>query len=342
VHLFDPETTALRVLDSSPAIYTNLTWRRDSLDLAAFRARTDEQRDGSAEVVLTWTGIGTPQERQRTYDSANDPSFPQEMRIVSYRRPSWSDDGGALFLGIAHWDRKPPAAPRGSGGGSGSGGDEASNDKPAADEPASVDIWRWADIMVQPRQKLSATADRRRNMLGAWRLETGAFLQLGKDPVNELVTPIRRTNSALVAEWSKYAMDRTIGRPTADLFIQDVLTGARTRLKENVADRYVQVSPGGKYLLYLENDHFWTIDLTTRATVNITRNTSTSFIDTESDASSKQKPPFGVAGWTKDDQAVLLYDKFDLWQISPDGSKALKLTPGAAEQTRYRLVRLAV
>lgn len=35
-----------------------------------------------------------------------------------------------------------------------------------------------------------------------------------------------------------------------------------------------------------------------------------------------------------------LYDKYDLWQVAADGSKAQRLTDGAAEQIRHRPVRL--
>src|SRR6476660_6092950 len=135
-------------------------------------------------------------------------------------------------------------------------------------------------------------------------------------------------------------MDRSIGRPAADLYVADLTTGARTKLKDNVNDRFTQVSPGGKYLLFLQDDQYFTINLATRATTNITKSVTASFIDKESDETVKQKPPFGVAGWTKDDAAVILYDKFDLWQIAADGSKATRLTDGAAEQVRHRYVRI--
>jgi dipeptidyl aminopeptidase/acylaminoacyl peptidase len=63
-------------------------------------------------------------------------------------------------------------------------------------------------------------------------------------------------------------------------------------------------------------------------------------VDHESDETVKQKPAFGVAGWTKNDAEVVLYDKFDLWKISPDGAHATRLTNGAADQIRSRYVRL--
>jgi dienelactone hydrolase len=344
VQLFDPETTVLRVLDSALASYTDLAWRKDNLDLAVLRAKTDERKDGSIYTVLAWTGLGK-NERMRTYDPTADTTFPAGMRTVSFRRLSWSDDGGVLFFGIAKWDDAlAPASGRGSRSG-GAAGDTAQGGRggrggAAAEQPSTVEIWHWQDVSVMPRQKLSAAQDRRRNLLVAWHLDSGKLVQLGKDFVNEDVRPIRRSNLAWVAEWSKYAFERTIGRPAADLYLADISTGVRTKLKDNINDRYVQASPGGKYLLFRQDDQYWTVNLATRAITNITKSAPVSFIDKESDQTSPEKPAFGTGGWTKDDAAVLFYDKLDVWQAAADGSKVQRLTNGTAEQVRYRLVRL--
>jgi dienelactone hydrolase len=79
-----------------------------------------------------------------------------------------------------------------------------------------------------------------------------------------------------------------------------------------------------------------TIDTARRTVVNITKAIPTSFVDTDSDSTDVQRPFYGEAGWTKDDRSVLLYDKFDIWEIAADGSKSAKLTDGAAEQIEYR------
>jgi dipeptidyl aminopeptidase/acylaminoacyl peptidase len=348
VHLFDAETAVLRVLDSMPTGYVDLAWRKDAADLVVLRAKTDDRRDGPTFVALAWTALAGA-EGPHVYDPTADPSFPVGRRTVSFRRPSWSDDGHVVFLGIAKWDDKPAmpgrtgsagASGRRNGGAAGAGANGAATAGESTDDTPTVDIWHWTDVMVMPRQKLSATADRRRNALAAWHLDSGAFVPLSTDPVNEQVTPIRHTSSALVAEWSAYAMDRTIGRPAADLYVEDIATGARTKLKTDVNDRYGQISPNGRYLLFLEHDHFWAMNLATRAVTDLTKGVPTSFIDKESDETIVQKPPFGAAGWTKDDSAVILYDKFDLWLVPVDGSKATRLTDGTAEQIRSRYVRL--
>ena len=51
-------------------------------------------------------------------------------------------------------------------------------------------------------------------------------------------------------------------------------------------------------------------------------------------------PPFGMAGWSEDDETVLVYDKYDIWQVRADGTGAANLTNGREERIRYRYVRL--
>jgi len=334
VQLFDAQTAELRVLESMSADYRNLVWRAEAADLAVFRSKTDDGKEGSTNVVLTWTGLDGSGGKH-AYDHTADPAFPSGMRTVTSRSLSWSADGGVLFFGIAEWEDKivPPEE-----------GEEV--DLPdEADDPSTVEIWHWTDVFVMPWQRINAGRDRQRNMLAAWHVQNDEFVQLGQDLIEERVTPIRHTNLAFVSEWSKYAFERSIGRTGADLYLQDITTGARTQILENINDRYVRASPGGEYLLFLDDGHYWTIDLSTQEITNITESAPLSFINEESDQTSKiypdqlQKSPFGVAGWTEDDATVLLYDKYDLWSVASDGSGAERVTQGAEEEIRHRLVR---
>ena len=296
VQLFDTLTGTLRVLDSSGSVYSGLAWRKDRNDLAALRSKMDDKRDGPTQIPMAWCHLGEPSESVHQFDPAAATGVPAGMRIVSYRKPSWSSDGADVFVGIARWDEKIP---------------KAKDSKEPAEEQASVDIWHWRDTDVQPKQKKSAEQDKRRNMLAVWHVEQNGFVQLGHELTGQ-VTPLKNQKLAYSTEWKAYAMDRSIGRPAADLYLVDLATGSPTRIKEKLMnDRYLQASPGGHYLLYLQDDNYWTVNVATHATVNITKNVKTSFVDKESDETVKQLPPFGVAGWTKDDKDVILYDKFD-------------------------------
>jgi dienelactone hydrolase len=237
-----------------------------------------------------------------------------------------------VMLGVTDWALKPTPPADSRAGGRAGGRGAAANDKP------DVDVWHWNDAIVMPAQKIRATTDQRRNLPVVWHLSSNRVTTVGKS-FDETVTPIRGTTQALVSEFTPYLMDRSIGRPASDVLIADMVTGARTPLKARVTGS-ASVSPTGKYLLYTEGEHYWTMDLGTKATTNITRSVRTSFVDTESDSTAPEKPMFGTAGWTKGDAAVVIYDAFDLWRITPDGREATRVTTGAAEQVRHRYTRV--
>ena len=331
IHLYNPATSVLRALDASAADYSGLTWRNDSADLVALKSRTNEKYDGPTQVVMAWTSLGQSSEKALTLDPTAG-ALPMSKRLVTFRRPSWletgANDGAMILLGVADWTPKP-AAPEGGRGGRGSA---------AVPEKADVDVWHWNDTTVMSAQKLSVAADRRRNLPAVWNLATGQLVVVGKT-FDEQVTPIRATRLAIVSEFTPYLMDRSIGRPASDVQVVDLTTGIRTPLKTR-ATSGLQVSPAGKYAIYSEGGHYWTINLTTKAVTNITKGVKTSFVDLDSDSTAPEKPMFGVTGWTKDDASVVINDAFDLWNVSPDGQTAVKLTSGAASQVRHRYLRV--
>ena len=331
IHLFNPATSVLKVLDAAAADYSSLVWRNDSADLAALRSKVNEKYDGPTQVALAWTSLGQASEKALTLDATTG-ALPMSKRIVTFRRPSWleagANDGPMIMLGVADWTPKP-AAPEGGRGGRGAA---------APPEKADVDVWHWNDTTVMSAQKLSVAADRRRNFPAVWHLSDGKLVVAGKT-YDEQLSPIRGTRLALVSEFTPYLMDRSIGRPASDVQVVDLTTGARTPLKTR-ATSGLSVSPAGKYAIYAEGGNYWTINLATKAVTNITKGIKTSFVDLESDSTAPEKPMFGIAGWTKDDEAVVLNDQYDLWKIAPDGSNPVKLTSGAASQTRHRYLRV--
>lgn len=337
IHLYDPATSRLRVLHAGAADYSALVWRDGAADLLALRSTTDDTRDGPAQVVMAWRSLGQAGETTHTFDPAADGGQAlQDRRIVTARRPAWHEgapgDGPMVIVGVADWP-----ATAGPEGPASSGARGAGRGNAAAERP-DVDVWHWNDHIVMPAQKLRVTADRRRSLPAVWHLTPNRLTIVGLS-FDENVSPIRGTSQALVSEFTPYLMERSIGRPAADLFLADLRTGDRTPLKTR-ATGSASVSPTGKYLLYNEGGHWWTMDLATKAATNVTRTAKTSFVDVGSDSTAPEKPMFGTAGWTKDDEAVVLYDEFDLWRVTPDGRSATRMTAGASVQVRYRYVRV--
>jgi dipeptidyl aminopeptidase/acylaminoacyl peptidase len=331
VQLFDPAAGTLRVLDSGAARYLDLTWRKDAGDLAYLKSRADASRDGLAYDVHAWTAINTPSERE-AHLSWRDGST-GDQRISAFRRPSWSDQGGWLFVGVAPWPRKSDRSAPDLG--NGDGPPAAATDK---DERASVDVWHAKDVDVMPKQKVNARRDSERTFLAAWKIGAPSLTVLAHD-YTEQVSPLAQDGAAYAVSWTSSALERSWGRfGSATLFVVDGATGARTQVAEHVDDRFVRPSPGGRYILYYVDGQFSIVDVAQKTARTLTRSIPTSFADVDSDETDVTRPWFGIAGWTKDDRDVLLYDKHDIWQVPTDGGRPVRLTDGAADEIRYRYV----
>lgn len=331
IQVFDPASGTLRVLDSSNARYTGLAWRKDADDLAVLRSIANERRDGLTYAVLAWTGVGSPNEHRHQYDPTADRALGTSRRVVAFRRPAWAEEGGVVFVGVATWAEKAPQP---------KDGERDRDAAAAASEEPTVDVWHPRDVDVMPKQKIGAPRDRQRNLLAAWTLDKPSLTVLGHD-FYEQVVPLNNGHLAYAVNWADGALERSWGRfGNATVSLVDVATGERTKVADHVDDRHVSASPGGKYILYFVGGEIFTIDTARRTVRDISKDVPTSFVNRESDSTDVQRPFYGQGGWTADDRAVLLYDKFDVWQVPADGSKAAKLTNGAPEQIAYRVARL--
>ena len=324
IQLLDTATGALRVLDSSSSTYTGLTWRKDSAALAALRSSSNENREGPTHIALVWPDLQKTPDITRTLDPTANGQLPADLRIVRFRAPRWSEDGAWLFVGVAPWAAKPSAMARDRS----SRRVTAASDDP--DELPDVQVWHPMDTTVMPRQKIDVRRERERSMLAVWHVSDGRLQRIVTE-ISADATPIAHSTRVLLVDTKPFAMDRSIGRVHANVRVLDLQTGGQIALGDRLEDRYVQSSPGGRYAIYFKNDQYWTVDLSSGRQANITAGLATSFVDRESDATVDQKPPFGVAGWSRDDRTVLLYDKFDIWEARPDGSGARAL-----DQRGYR------
>jgi len=326
VRIYNPSSGVLQTLDSDTAGYKGLTWRRESDDLAVLRIRNDSTREGATHSVLAWTGLSGNKRAAHVLDPATADGFPGAMRIVDFRQLSWARQSPTLLFGLQDWEPKEKPA-----------GDSAQA-TPADDEKPGVEIWHAQDVDIMPEQKVRAQRDRERNYLAAWHPLRKTFVQVANE-LTENATLARRGTIALATDQTPWERERMFGPVYNDLWVVDVMTGDRTKIKDRIQYSF-GASPTGRYVLYLENDHYWVYDVTKQTHTNITRSVPTSFVNVEDDHTVEQKPPFGPAGWTPGDATVLLYDKYDVWEVAPDGAKAARLSNGAEDRVRHRFVFL--
>ena len=332
VQVHDAATGRLRALDASGATYRALAWRKDAPDLVALRSEADAGRPGTRHRLLAWRGLDQATPTRLALDPASA-GVADTLEVIEYSAPRWSDDGARIAFGLR------PVAPRPAAADSAArrpGADSAARPAPA-DEASSVQIWHTADVTTIPGQKSRATADARRTLLAVWTHASNRVTQIG----SELSEP-----SALTRDW-RFGIERSAtahpwgamyGRPYADIRVVDVETGARRTAKERV--RQVNESTAGRYLLFFDGKDWWTQDLRTGAEKNITAALGATFTNTQYDTPTDQLPPWGQGGWMKDDAAVLLFDRYDVWRVTPDGARGERLTRGAEERIIHRPIQL--
>jgi dipeptidyl aminopeptidase/acylaminoacyl peptidase len=316
VQILNVTTGVIRELDSGDHFYSAVAWRRHADDLAVLRSRSDSAFADTSYAVIAWRGLAGPRPTKSVYDFGVDASFPNGMRVTSYRPPLWSEDGSAVFVGLAA--REPKESRQWN-----------------ASQPARVEVWHWKDRREYHQQDRQAAQDRQKTELAAWRLADNRLVRLADDS-SDVVQLSENQRVALVNDEQPYFSEIISGRQYRDVYSIDLATGRRDRVVTKSVYP-ASASPTGRYVLYPQGGHWWTYDLTTKARANLTAKISSAFVNMEDDHPIHERRPYGVGGWTTGDRSVILYDRSDLWQVASDGSNPVRLTRGREDSTVYRI-----
>jgi dienelactone hydrolase len=120
----------------------------------------------------------------------------------------------------------------------------------------------------------------------------------------------------------------------------DVATGKRDKIITRTFGA-PRISPEGRFIAYASAGQWWVTNLATGARTNLTGLIKTTqFMNLEDDHPTAERSPYGLAGWTTNEGAVILYDRFDLWMVNADGTKPTRLTRGREDSTVFRRVIL--
>jgi dipeptidyl aminopeptidase/acylaminoacyl peptidase len=350
IQVYDTATGLLRTLDSATAKCTALSWRKDAADLAVLRENDHGKEEDASFVVLAWRDLTQSKPKKATYDFAKDETFPKDHRVVDFANLRWSDDGQTLFFGIKSWENKPvPKAKKDDKKQGESKNVEPKKDVPkkpsskkslrdTLKEPAGVEVWHAKDVDIIPLQKKRVALKKRENFLAAWRLDDGKLVQLGND-LTESVVLLDGQKHALGLDNTPYENEKKFGPTVHDVYVIDVKTGDRKKVLDHV--KYtLGSSPDGRYVLYVKNQNVWSYDLTGPTHVNLTGGLGVSFINEELSTLTDEKPPYDIGTWTKDGSHVLLYDRYDVWLLKPDGKDPKRLTDGRKDKVIHRRIRL--
>lgn len=249
----------------------------------------------------------------------------KDWEVSENGRMNFSDDGSKLYFGTAPKILSQP------------------KDTLLEEEKSKLDIWNWQDGRLQSQQLKELESDLKQSYQAVYRIPDNKIIQLADTLITRIKT-IGKGNSELAIGLAEKPYQKLTSWEEAryrDLYLIDLKTGTKKLLLEKKAFTS-DISPAGKYIYWYEGDEkaWYSMDLLKMQRKCLTTGMQAAFFDERHDTPSLPSP-HGIAGWTKGDESILIYDEFDIWQFDPKGIKSPQnLTSGRIEKTSYRQVNL--
>src|SRR5690606_13393983 len=98
-----------------------------------------------------------------------------------------------------------------------------------------------------------------------------------------------------------------------DVYLKDLHTSEKIKVVERLYLKpgNLTLSPNGNYLAFLMNYNWWLYNINTKSTINLTKGLNTSFANLDVSVL-QDSHPYGSAGWSMDENSIILYDKYDI------------------------------
>ncbi|MBN2265067.1 MAG: S9 family peptidase [Candidatus Aminicenantes bacterium] len=344
--LRDMASGTVASLDNDKASYKSLGWTEKGEALAVLKGKDDKAYEDKLWGVLAFDGFLTAKgPRKIVFDPAADKAFPEGMTVSPDRAPEWTESFDAVLFGIHEAKKKEEPPAKKEPGEDKSGSDAAPAAPPKSEPVADEDIpdlviWHGRDARLQSQQQVQERRDKAFSYLAAYRVAEKKFLRLADDDLRD-VSPAPKDRYAIGRDDSAYELDANLdGRRYSDIYVVDMRTGQRTLALEKCRYMFQALEDGARFLYY-DDGHFFTYDMATGKSVNITKDVPASFVD-EDDDHNVVKPPDRPVGSSRDGTSALLSDGWDIWSVPSNGAgQAVNLTVnGAKDRLRYRRLRI--
>lgn len=254
-------------------------------------------------------------------DETNQPG-PADWFVNAHYKPVFSKDGNKLFFGTNPKVIVPDTTL-------------------LPDEIVNVEVWHWKDPLLQTQQKVHLERDRKKSYLAVYHIQNKKMVQLG-DKTWDAIELVNQGNADFVLAKStiKYSHEHWDWNPKQDVALISLIDGSQRLVSEKL-EGSARISPQGKYVYWFSNpDTAWFAYHTQTLKLHqLTDNKSVRFAD-ETDDHPDYPRAYGIAGWTANDESIVINDRYDLWEFIPGNDKGKKLTNGREHQRTYRYVSL--
>lgn len=212
-----------------------------------------------------------------------------------------------------------------------------------SDEIVNVEVWNYNDQRLFTQQENQKSNDLKFGYGIYYDVAGDRLVELGGKPYSSVRTSdqgdgkngiaINNYNYRKLRSWEGYVLQ--------DIYDLDVTSGEKTKIAEAVRGN-ISLSPKGEYAYWYNNlDSAWfTYSFNDQKIRQVTTNDQVAFYNEIHDTPSDPWP-YGVMSWTENDDRMLIYDRYDIWEVDPSNQMAPKrITNGRASKLVQRYIKL--
>jgi len=199
---------------------------------------------------------------------------------------------------------------------------------------SNVEIWNGNDKWVYAQEQIYGNFHRR-SKIALWMPLSDTAVPITTERLHKLMLNGNQ-NYAILSNPKEYEPQFDQDGPR-DFSIINLQTLEKTLFlkKQSAYGKSIIPSPMGKYIAYFKEKNWWIYNIIDKTHTNITKNIEANFSAKEEILSPESV--CGSPGWSLNDKEILLYDKYDIWAIKPDGTSPRRLTHGRELKIRYRI-----
>jgi len=318
------------ILKEMNAEFSNLVWTDTGSRLAFLVKRTSSEGPDLMSLQI-WEGTA-----KRLIEAVTSHAAPKGWMIPDNNRISWTPDGSRLFFGFKPEEFRDEI-PKDEEKVLIQEADLFDREKILAER--GVDIWHWNDPLIIPSQKVQWPRKKNQTYLAVFDMSSQKFTQLADEDIPE-VRPTDNPNYSLGFSEIPYQKEITWYGNVQDVYTVRLKDGKKHKIVSRLEDQAI-LSPSGRFVVYFKDKHWNLYNIESQTILNLTEKLDVPFYDEDNDRP-QNASSYRISGWIKEDKAVLLYDKFDIWRFSTKDGQAVNLTGGEGRknQLTFRTLQL--
>lgn len=207
-------------------------------------------------------------------------------------------------------------------------------------EHAKVDIWHWKDDYLQTQQLVNLRRDQNQTYLASFAPKSGGrVIPLADEHLSSLRIPEEGTQEYALGttDFGRRIESQWMTGTFQDVYLVNVADGSRKLVKENVRGN-ISLSPKGKFVVWFDrmDGNWYAYAVASGRQWQLNQGVSVSFANEDND-SPDEPGPYGIAGWSEDDQQVFINDKYDVWAFDLEKGTHRSITNGFGRANQVTL-----